>query len=631
MADLVPAEVAYLVVGLHDLLLIHSGDDGVHGSQVDGVLVRHIGPDLSVGIGASLDLVDCGRGDIDECPYLVVDGGIGEAAAEVGIAVGEHDAEHHRRYKGTGSVGGVHLRRCGSSASEGVGDAVEPALGDRVVGIVDPGDEGAVLGGVLVALPDLSDRVGVPGLDGEGRVSGVVGIALGVAGLSRIHCEAEVGDDDEQGHDEHGRQREGLGHLLEASGEARGLDIGHPVPGLGPPEGSDDDGCGTDGEDASDDRSGGVAGPYREEGDEQPNDHEELCGGVVPPEVDVGLVDREADREPHGQPAVVGGDVGHGHMAVRELLHDGVRVHRVPEDEVIECSGHRDGEDRAEDEEGDDQCGDRDHPGLGPERDEGECEHDGDDGDEDRPGVGCIHQARRNVVGRGNQGPDQDCGRVSGRDACEILAPYAGCDGLKDHCDRQEDDREAESVPGEGCERQEHSGDCPVDEDGLLGGLVRIGGLDHLHGEVGHECDEESRQRILIAAGEHGSADRQGHECDEEGCNYTYRLVEHLFADQVHRDAQKSPEDGIQHSQGHGCGLGGSHATLEDGGDAGPEEVHEGRDVEGSSDRIVDRCVRHGPVAIEDAFDYMQMILCTRAPGQGEIPIRGYSVGENEA
>ncbi len=630
VSDLAAGQVADLVVGVHDLLLVHPVGHGVDRGEVDGILLGEVRFDLSVRVGVGPDLLDCGGGVLDERPDLVVDGRGREAGGEVGVRVGEHDAEHHGGDGGSGAVREIHLRGRGGSASDGVGDGIELALGDGVVGVVDPGHDGAVLVGVPVVIPDVPHGVGVAGLDGEGGVAGVEGVPLGVGGLSRVDGEAEVGDDDEQGDDEDGHEREGLDHLPEASGHPGGLDVGGPVPDLGLPEHSHDDRGGPDGEHAADDGRGGVAGPGREEHDEQPDDHEELGRGAVPPQVDVGLVDGEADREPHGQPAVVGGDVGHGHVAVGELLHYRTRVDRVPEDEIVVHPGGCDGEGRAEHQEDDDQCGDRDHPGLLPEGHEDEGEHDGDDGDEDGSGVDGVHEAGRHVVRGGDEGPDEDHHSVPEGRVGEVLAPDAGGDGLEDHRDCDEDDRDTEAVPGEGGQHHEDPGDRAVDQDGLPRGLLGIQGLDHLHGEVRHESDEEGGQGILVAAGEDRGADREGHERDDQGSHYTYRLVEHLLADQIDRDAQKSPEDGIQHSQGHRSGLGGTHASAEDGSDARRKEVHEGRDVQGTADGIVDGRIRHGPGAIEDAFDHMQMVLCTRTAGQGEIPIRGNAVGEHE-
>ena len=203
VGDLLAGGVADGVVGVHDLDGVHTGHDGLDRRQVDGVLIGDVGPDVSVGLGVGCDLIDSGRGVLDVSPDGVVDVGVlSEAGCEVVHVVGHDDAEHHRGDRSAGAGGQVHVRCRGGSAAEGVDDGLESALGDRVVGVVDPGDECTVLGLVLHGVPEVPYWVGVAGLDRVVGVAAEIVVGVGVGGDTGVHGERDVGDDDEERHDD---------------------------------------------------------------------------------------------------------------------------------------------------------------------------------------------------------------------------------------------------------------------------------------------------------------------------------------------------------------------------------------------------------------------------------------------
>ena len=343
-----------------------------------------------------------------------------------------------------------------------------------------------------------------------------------------------------------------------------------------------------------------------------PDGNEQPGRAAVPPEVDVGAVDAVADGQPHGDPSVVGRDVGHGHVAVGDLVHDGAGVDAVAEDEVLEQAGCRDGEDRGDDDEGDDQTGDRHDPGLGAERQEDVGKHEGDDRHEEGSGEDRVPEARRHVVCGSEDDSDDHCDRVSEEDGGEVPAPEPVGDDLGDHRDGEEHRDEAEPVPGERGQEQEDTCDEGVDQDGLPRGILGIGCLDHPDEEVGHERDQERGERIGVAAGEDRRVDGERQEGEQQGCHDADPLVEHLLTDEVDGDACEGPDNGVDPGQGGGCGLGCAHAERgEHRGDACGQEVHERRIHGESADGVVDGRIREGVRTVQNAFDYVQMILCT--------------------
>ena len=353
---------------------------------------------------------------------------------------------------------------------------------------------------------------------------------------------------------------------------------------------------------------------------------------MVLPEVDVSAVEGVADGQPHGQPAVVGGDVGHGDVAAGQLIHYRAGVDAVAPDEVVVQVGRRDGEDGRDDNEHDDECGHGDDPGLGADRHEDEREHDGDDHDEEGSGVDGLPQSRGHVVCGGDQRADEQRRDVSEQDGLEVPSPEAVDDDLKDHGDDQDDDEEAESVPGQSGQCHEDSGDDRVDEDCLLGCVLRIGSLDHLDDEPGHERDQERGETVLGSAGEDGGADGERQEGEDQGCDDSDPLVEHLLRDEVHGDACQGTDDRVECSDRRGGGLGGGHAqSCQDGGDARSDEVEEGRiDVE-SSVGIIDGRIRHGIAAVQNTFNHVQVILRTRTARQSEPSVGGDTICEHRA
>ena len=557
---------------------------------------------------------------------------VAKAGREVVHVVGHDQTHHHGGDRSGCAAGHVHLGDCGGSAADGVDDCVEPALGDGIVGVVDPGDEGAVLLDGPVLVPDPSDGVGVTGLDRVLGVAAEVVVGIGVVGDSGVHGERDVGDDDEEGHDDDGREREGLDHLPEESGEPCGLHGRVPVLQVGLLQDADDDDGGSDGEDGANDGRVGVGGPDGEEHSEHPEGDEQPGGGVVPPEVHVCAVDGVADGKPHREPAVVGGHVGHGDVAAGQLIHDGAGVDAVAEDECVVESGGGDREDGRDDHEHDDECGDDDDPGLGADRHEHEREDDGDDRHEEGSGVDRVPQSRGQVVCSGDERSDEDRHDVSEEDCLEVPSPEAVDHDLQDHGDDHDDDEEAEPVPGQGREGQEHAGDEGVDQDGLLVGVLGIGGLDHLDCEPGHEGDQEGGEAVLGPAGEDGGADGERQEGEDEGRDDSDPLVEHLLGDKEDGDTCEGPDDRVEGSDGGGCGLGGAHAERgQHRCDPGSDEVEEGRIDVQSSDWIVDGRVRHGVAAVQDTFNHVQVILRTRTARQRETAVGGDTISEHRA
>ena len=631
--DLVSGDAADGLVGVHDLDVVHGAGDVVDSRKVHGVLVGDVRPDVAVRVGVGVDLGDGHGGVVDVGLEVRVDVGVvAEAGREAVDVVGHQDAHHHRGDRSAGTVGQVHVGDRGGASSEDVGDGLETALGDRVVGVVDPGGEGAVLVHSVVLVPEVPDGVGVACLDRVVGVSGEVVVGIGVVRDTGVHGEREVRDDDEQRDDDDGCEGEGLDQFPEGTGESGDPDGVGPVPEVGCLQYADDDHGGSDCEDGADDSGVGVGGPDREEHHEHPDGDEQPGGGVVLPEVDVCAVDGVAYGQPHGQPAVVGGDVGHGDVAACELVHDRVGVHAVAVDERREQVGGRDGEHGGDDDEHDDECGDRDDPGLGAESHEHEREHDGDDRYEDGSGVDGVPEPGGHVVGRGDERSDEDRDDVSEEDVLEVPSPEAVDDDLDDHRDDHQDDEEAESVPCEGRQGQEDSGEDGVDENALLGCVLGIGRLDHLDREPGREGQQEGRESVLGSAGEDRGADGEGQEREHEGCDDADPLVEHLPGDEEHGDAGERTDHGVQGRQGRGSGLGDTHpGGGEHGCDSGSDEVHQGRiDVE-SSDRIVDGRIGHRITAVQDTFNHMQVILRTRTARQRETAVGGDTISEDRA
>ena len=633
IGDLLAGGIADGIVGVHDLHGVHAGHDGVDGCQVHGVLVGYVGPDVAVRVGVGCDVVDGGGGVLDESPDLLVHVGVAvEAGCEVVHVVGQDDAEHHGCDRSACAFGEVHVRHGRGSATDCVDDGIESALGDRVVGVVDPGHEGSILGLVLHGVPEVPDGVGVACLDRVLGVAAEVVVGVGVVGDTGVHGERDVGDDDEKGHDDHGCEREGLDHLPEESGEPGGPHGCPPVPEVRGLEDTDDDDGGSDGEDCADDRGVGVGGPDREEHAEHPDRDEQPGGGVVLPEVDVSAVEGVADGQPHREPSVIGGHVGHGDVAACQLIHDRAGVDAVAPDEVVVQVGRRYGEDGRDDNEDDDECGHGDDPGLGADRHEDQREHDGDDHHEKGSGIDCLPESGGHVVCRGDQCADEQSRDVSEQDGLEVPSPEAVDHDLEDHGDDQDDHEEAEPVPCQRGEGHEDACDHGVDEDGLLGDILGIGGLDHLHDEPGHERDQERCETVLGSAGEDGGADGERQEGEDQGCDDSDPLVEHLLGDKVHGDACQGADDRVEGSDRRGRGLGGGHAhACQHGGDAGSDEVEEGREDVESSVGIVDGRIRHGVAAVQNTFNHVQVILRTRTARQSEVSVGGDTVCEHRA
>ena len=625
--------MTYPIVDLHDLDVVHRGGDVVDARQVDGVLVGDVRPDVAVGVGVGVDLGDRHGGVVDVGLDVGVDiGVVSEAGGEVVYVVGHHDAEDHRRDCTAGSIGQVHVGHCGGSSTEDVGDGVETALGDGVVGVVDPCGEGAVLVLVGVLVPEVPDGVGVSGLDRVLCVPGEVVVGIGVVRDTGVHCERDVRDDDQERHNDDGCEGEGLDHLPKGTGESGDPDGVGPLPEVGGLQHADDDDGGSDCEDGADDCGVGVGGPYCEEHHEHPDGDEQPGGGVVPPQVDVCAVDGVAYGQPHRQPAVVGGDVGHGHVCACELVHDRVGVHAVAVDEGREQVGRGDCEHRGDDHEHDNECGYCDDPGFGADPHEHEREDDGDDRNENGSGVDGVPESGGHVVCRGDQCSDENRDDVADEDVLEVPSPEAVDDDLDDHGDDHQDHEEAESVPGERGQRQEHPGEDGVHEDALLGGLLGIGRLDHPDHEPCREGQQEGCESVLGSAGEDSGADGEGQEREHEGGDDADPLVEHLPGDEEHGDAGERTDHGVQGGEGRGSGLGCTHpGGGEHGCNSGSEEVHQGRiDVE-SSDRVIDGRIGHRIAAVQDTFNHMQVILRTRTARQRETAVGGDTISEHRA
>ena len=392
------------------------------------------------------------------------------------------------------------------------GDGTEIAHGAGGIGVTIPGHEGAGLADGAHVVPGGVDHAGVGSVDGISESPEVVGVLV-VGGGGGVRCvyrcggchQADHGDDRDQGEEVQGLPGAGLDAVA-----AEGPEVGSDVDRL---EHHDDDGGGSDREPGPGD-DGVIGGePSDEEAREEPEGGERIDVGFCVGAVLVDHPDAKEEREPDGEPSVVGGHGGDAGPAELVVEFGGESADRraASVEESGGDGGCEDRQDHGHRDDDDGGHGDGEHPGLFLQEEEDEAVHNGEHGHEASSGEDLGPESDRDVVDGGDADTDQEDEVADDGDDCDIPSPDAlDREGDEEH-DRGAHDDGPESCPGHDDEGQEDGGENHEGPDGAVGedrfDPVELGGIHCLEGpdhEVDEPCHQEAHECILGTVGEGG-------------------------------------------------------------------------------------------------------------------------------
>ena len=310
VVDAVAAGGTYSLVETGDLLLGELGGEELHTHDVGqalrcgrgvvsgelGDVIRHVLTGVALG------------GEVLEKCVSVLGGQacIGQLSL-VGVEVGFHYADR----EGCDCPGAAGGQKCGGhgrgTSSGGTGDGLETAERTGGVGVSVPGEEGLVgAGGVVLGVgPGGAHKAGIGGVDGVTHSAEVS--VVGVAGGGGVRCIDCGGDCHEEDRHEDGHEGEEVQCLLGTGFDPvapEGTEVGLEVYR---PEDGDDEGCAADRESCTCVGTVLCVEPADAVACEKP-EHGEVVHGVLGVlAVVVEHPDAEDQREPEGEPSVVGG------------------------------------------------------------------------------------------------------------------------------------------------------------------------------------------------------------------------------------------------------------------------------------------------------------------------------------
>ena len=574
-------------VHLLDLVLGDGLHDVIGYGQVHRVLVRQGGDVDSgevVGIGRDVILRTASGGQ--PLHLSVVETGGRDVRPEVLEVRREHYTEGERGDDLRTAIGQIDGRHRRGPSAHGIGDALESALYDGIVGVTYPSYEGTALVHIGILVPERVDHGVLGGVDRVAEPSVVSGLLV-VGGGGGVDGVYRVGQYHQKNGHQKGGEREEL-ECLPGTGldtvAPEGCEVSFHVHGPDDPHGQ----CG-----ASDGECGTcqygivrIEPSHKEHGEEEQHGEPVHPGvGVLP--VSVKHPSAVDQREPEGEPSVIRGHAGDAcaGCAVDEGLHEAPVVHAVPVGHRVGYLGQSEGEGDGDDRDGDDEYGDRDDPRLLLDGREGDAERDGQETEDESTGEHGVPQSDGDVITCSEDESDGE-DRVD----YEGGGPHVpSADTLDDHryreTDRRDDDIHPEIGPGKYDRCEEYPCEDGVPEGGLVvedalgtGDGIPVHRFECRCQEVDHPGCDEADEREARPVGERGRHDEQREEGVEQGCDDTDGLVslEHLLGGHVDGDAGERSEYG-----GGPCEDSGGRGSVRD-----PEEGHDERD---GGDNIVEK------------------------------------------